>query len=108
MASKPLITKIAKDATAKDVQVAINNAISLALHGEDGPPEARMRRLAQYARGFYGVMQEHLDGGDLLRPAEGVVILLVCALLTQQALVAEEDRKVPAQEVLDLFFKDEA
>ena len=96
-----------KPASPKDIQVAINNAIALVLGSEDGPPEARLRRLSQYTRAFYGPMRETLLEDELLRPSEAVVILLACALLTHAATVAEVDRKVPAVAVLDVFFKQE-
>lgn len=97
-----------KVATAKDIHVAINNAIALVMGSEEGPPKERLRRLAQYTRAFYGPMRETLMEQELIRPSEAVVILLSCALLTHASTVAEVDRKVPAVEVLDVFFKEEA
>ncbi len=96
-----------KPASSKDVQVAINNAIALVMGSDEAPPKDRLRRLAQYTRAFYGPMRQALLEEELLRPCEAVVILLSCALLTHSATVAAADRKVPAVEVLDVFFKDE-
>lgn len=96
-----------KPASSKDIQVAINNAIALVMGGEEAPPKDRLRRLAQYTRAFYGPMRQTLMEEELLRPVEAVVILLSCALLTHAATVAETDRKVPAVEVLNVFFADE-
>lgn len=96
-----------KPASNKDIQVAINNAIALVMGAEDSPPKDRLRRLAQYTRAFYGPMRQTLLEEELLRPVEAVVILLSCALLTHAATTAEADRKVPAVEILDMFFKED-
>lgn len=96
-----------KSASSKDIQIAINNAISLVMGAEDGPSKDRLRRLAQYTRAFYGPMRQTLLEDELLRPSEAVVILLSCALLTNAAVTAEADRKVPAIAVLDVLFKED-
>lgn len=92
----------AQNSTAKEVLVAINNAIAL-LQSDGGLSSGKMTRLASYTREFYSILRDHLAEG-LLQPAEAVLILLSCAALTQQARLAEEDRKIPAQQVLDVFF----
>ena len=91
-----------QNSITRETLVAINNAISL-LQQDELIPKTRMTRLASYTREFYSVIREHL-AEDLLRESEAVLILLSCAALTQQARLAEEDRKIPAQQVLDVFF----
>lgn len=103
MATKPPGTK----ASAKEVQIAINNAISTLLGSEDGPPETRMRRLAQYTRAFYEPMKQSLLEEEMLRPPEAVAVLLCMALMTQQSVLVEAERKVPAQQVLNILFNEE-
>ena len=103
MATKPNTPAVSQ----KDIQVAINNAISLILRSEDGPSEKRMVRLAQYTRAFYEPMKKALFEDEMLRISEAVTILLAMALLAQQAAVAETERKVPAQQVLDILFNGE-
>jgi hypothetical protein len=94
-------------ASGKEVLIGINNAISIAMGAEDGPAKERLRRLAQYTRAFIEPVRATLLEAELLRPTEAVVILLSCAALVQQSILGAEDRKIPAQIVLDQFFKEE-
>jgi hypothetical protein len=105
MADKKVTT--VTQASGKEVQAALNNCIALVLGSEDGPPESRMRRLAQYTREFYRPMRAVLLEEELLRPSEAVVILLSCALLTHQSTLVAEERKVPATMLLDVLFNKE-
>lgn len=100
-------TVVTAQASGKEIQVALNNCISLVLGSEEGPPESRMRRLAQYTREFYKPMRAVLLEEELLRPTEAVVILLSCALLTHQSTIVAEERKVPATTLLDVLFNKE-
>lgn len=87
----------------REALVAINNAIAL-VKGED-VSRAKMTRMAAYTRALFAPLREHIDEG-LFSSSEGALILLSCAALLQQARLAEEDRKIPAQEVLDIFFEE--
>jgi len=95
----------AQNSTAKETLVAINNAIAL-LQSDSDISQQKMSRLAAFTRALYAPMKEYLDEG-LYTPAECVLVLLSCAALTQQARLAEDDRKIPAQKVLDVFFGGE-
>jgi hypothetical protein len=92
----------AQNSTARETLVAISNAIAL-LQSDNGLSRRRMSSLAEYTREFYKILREHMLE-ELITPEEVVLVLLSCAALTQQARLAEEDRKVPAQQVLDVFF----
>ena len=93
---------VLQNSTDKEVLVAINNAIAL-IQGDSGISKQKMSRLAAFTRALYAPMKEYLAEG-LYTQAECVLVLLSCAAITQQARLAEEDRKIPAQQVLDVFF----
>lgn len=94
-------------ATNNEIKVAINNALALCMAAEGAPSKERFRRTSQFARAFHQQMVELVSEGEILRVEEAKVIMLTCALMLHVSTMAEGDRRVPTQEMLDIVFKDE-